>query len=197
MNNHWLHPKEIEMRTLPAVLLTFLLSTQLFGQTVLLEGLKPGTYVIKVSPTGEVKVIKNVKVITLSKEPTTPPIETLGLIKFTKDNKPKDQATAAKIGALYSLMAEEVKKGSFKTPQAAANAVRAGFDLLTTDPKWKSFRTKLATQLKANDIQTLAQVEQAFREIALGLTENKAINPTTLALIIKIIQIILQLFGNK
>lgn len=193
-----------------AVLLLFIASP-CFGQ-VLIVGSNPTSYHIVTRDASGKVVLQQVKqVVTLDETPVPvppkPPTDKFGLSVFVKAEaaKVKDSDTQAAIAQIYQLLSDKIRDGSIKDPQTAATAAKTAVDLFLSQSgkkaEWKTFQTNLKARLdklaSEGKIKTVEDIGQAYSEIAAGLrAENEAISPAMLALILKIIEIVLQLIGR-
>ena len=196
------------MKKLVIALLIACTPTTLVGEEIIVR-IPAGVGYIKI--TGDNIKVTSVKVVDLDDDDgtTTPPPVTdkFGLTAFCKKeaDKVNDAETRSGIGAIYRLLADRIRTGDITNPQAAATAAKTAVDLFLTQTdkkdEWKGFQSALKSRLdtlaKEKKIRTIKDVGQAYAEIAAGMkSDQKALSPELLELIIKIIEIVLQLIGR-
>ncbi len=203
------------MKYLPYALIVpvmLLLLTALLQADEIIVRIPAGTNYIKI--TGDNLKVTKATVIDLGTgdppiDPGTPPTDKFGLAKFVDTEADKvakeDDDTRTGLGLIYQLLGKQIKEGKIEKPQTAATAAKTAVDLFLTRSKkkaeWQAFRKALEAKLEGlsrdGKIKTVADVGQAYEEIAAGLRQgqDEFLSPELLELILKIIQLVMELLG--
>jgi hypothetical protein len=141
-------------------------------------------------------VIKITRTITL--EPSPDPENDMQKLSATWVTKVPDYAKRdedrTKLAAMYLLLSQEIKKGTFKDVAQLSEVTIKTRDMIGIDKnKWDIWGRDISAALTG---KSLTQLGNDYASVSTGLAPKEAINPAFIALIIEIIKLIMQLIGS-